>query len=68
MYKQVAAFLLDHPPLDEIGGPITHIIENYRYKLLTKEDAIQMILDDYKNVLSRYIEQSSLLSEFERCR
>jgi len=50
-------FLLDHPPLEEIGGKITGIIEDYRYKLLTKQQAEQQMLREYHPFLSKFIKE-----------
>lgn len=47
----VAIFLLDHPPLDEIGGPITDIIESYRYGTITKDEAIDQMFEKHKSFL-----------------
>ena len=40
----VALFLLENPPLDEIGGPIVDIIEMYRIGALTKNQAVKSII------------------------
>ena len=35
--NEVVIFLLTHPPLEEIGGPIVDTIDLYRNKCLTKK-------------------------------
>lgn len=64
MLEETAAFLLEYPPLDEIGGPITDVIEMYRYGGLEKNQAIAKLVTNFSNFLQRYINQNEELNEF----
>ena len=63
MLKEAAVFLLDCPPLEEIGGPITEVIEMYRYGSLEKTDAITKLVTNFNKFLQKYVEQSNLINE-----
>jgi hypothetical protein len=56
MWEEIAAFLLEIPPIDEIGGKITHVIEQYRSGIIEKQNAIQIIIRDFKRFLEGYVE------------
>lgn len=56
--NDVVAFLLTHPPLEEIGGPIVDTIDLYRNKCLTKKQAITIIKEKYEPYINKYIEQT----------
>ena len=58
MFNTVAIFLLDHPPLEEIGGSAVDVIENYREGFITKEKALVDLLTNHKDFLEKYISQS----------
>ena len=58
MWQDIASFLLEIPPLDEIGGKITSIIEQYRAGVLKKQDAMHIILTDHKRFLEIYAEMN----------
>ena len=63
MWKSIATFLLEVPPIDEIGGKINHIIEQYRAGILKKELAINCIIQNHKKFLENYVETNKLLNE-----
>ena len=48
MLQEAAVFLLDCPPLEEIGGPITEVIEMYRYGSLEKHDAVMRAGEEFR--------------------
>lgn len=60
-YQDVAFFLLQHPPLDEIGGSVVEVVEKHRYGCLTKEEASKIIIQKYKTFLDKYINSSDEL-------
>lgn len=62
MFNTVALFLLEHPPLEEIGGPILDIVENYRDGFITKQKALEDILKNHHNFLENYITQAASIS------
>jgi hypothetical protein len=57
MHETIALFLLKHPPLDEIGGTITDVIEKYRYSSLTKDQALDQMLTLHEPFLVKYAKQ-----------
>jgi hypothetical protein len=62
MFNTVAAFLLEHPPLEEIGGPVLDIIENYREGFITKQKALDDMLNNHQKFLENYITQAVSIS------
>lgn len=62
MWREAAIFLLEVPPIEEIGGSITHTIEQYRAGTINKGTATQILLQEHKNFLEKYIETNELLS------
>jgi hypothetical protein len=58
----VVLFLLNHPPLDEIGGSITDTIELYRNKCITKRQAIALIKEKYQPYINKYAEQAAVIN------
>ena len=63
MHETIALFLLKHPPLDEIGGSITDIIEKYRYGTLTEDNAIERMLTLHEPFLIKYAKQQIELND-----
>jgi len=57
MHETIALFLLKQPPLDEIGGSITDVIEKYRYGTLTEDNAIDRMLTLHEPFLIKYAKQ-----------
>lgn len=57
-YEFVINFLLEHPPIEEIGGPITDTIELYRYGSITKDQATAVILKNFEHVIAKYVYES----------
>lgn len=54
-------FLLDHPPLEEIGGTIVDVIERYRFKTITKQQAEHQMLREHNTYLSKFVKEKELL-------
>ena len=63
MVEQIALFLLDHPPLDEIGGSITNVIEKYRYNSLTKEQALEQMIVLHEPFLIKYSKRQTEIND-----
>ena len=63
MHETIALFLLKHPPLDEIGGSITDVIEKYRYGSLTEDNAIERMLTLHEPFLIKYAKQQIELND-----
>lgn len=62
MWEETALFLLEIPPIDEIGGKITNIIEQYRLGIIPKSAAVQYIILHHKNFIEKYLEMNKILS------
>jgi hypothetical protein len=62
MLKQVAEFLLCTPPLDELTDDIAGVIEKYRYKMLTKSEALEILLQDHEDALQNYLDENLSLN------
>jgi hypothetical protein len=57
-HEAVITFLLDCPPLTEIGGPIVDMVEAYRQNVVTKKKAIELIMKLHKKFIDKYINNS----------
>lgn len=62
MLKQVAEFLLCTPPLQELTDDIAEVIEKYRYKMLTKSEALEILLQDHEDALQSYLDENLSLN------
>jgi len=62
MWEDAATFLLEIPPIDEIGGKLNYIVEQYRSNTITKEMALQTILKNHKRFLENYVEINEMLN------
>lgn len=58
MCKKIVEFLLEVPPIEEIGGQISSIIEQYRAGAIEKENCITRILSDHQPFLHKYIDNN----------
>ena len=63
MAKSVALFLLNHPPLDEIGGTITDVIERYRNNGMTKKEALLEMNTNHAAFLKKYTDEMNTIQE-----
>jgi len=63
MHETIALFLLKHPPLDEIGGSITDVIEKYRYNSISEEQALDQMLTLHEPFLTKYIKQQIQIND-----
>ena len=63
MYQKVAEFLLEVPPLEEIGGKISHVIEQYRAGVLPKKTCLDRVLQDYHYFLQEYIKSTEVIQQ-----
>lgn len=58
MLKQIASFLLCTPPLDELTDELAYIAEKYRFKMLTKKQALDILLNEHEDVLQKYLDRN----------
>lgn len=58
MHKKVVEFLMEAPPLDEIGGEVVHIIEQYRAGIIKKQVCINRILLECCSYVQTYIDNA----------
>jgi hypothetical protein len=58
----ITSFLLEYPPLDEIGGPVTEIIEKYRNGVMSKKEAVNVMNMQFKSFLTKYSERQKELA------
>lgn len=61
MHQNIVEFLLEIPPLDEIGGRIAHIIEQYRAGIIPKGLCIDKILKEHQHFLHEYVTVSDFI-------
>lgn len=61
MLKTTALFLLDTPPLDEISDDLHEVVEKFRYKLLTKKQAIDILTSKHKEKLLKLDAENQVL-------
>lgn len=57
-FKTVSNWLLDHPPLQEVGGFISQIIEGYREGAYTKIHALKILEVEHKEYIEHYIQRA----------
>lgn len=62
MLNQVAEFLLCKPPLEELTDDIAEVIEKYRYKMISKGEALEILLHDHEDVLQNYLDANLSLN------
>jgi hypothetical protein len=48
-----ARFLLDCPPLEEIGNPLVDVIEQYRFQMLTEQQALEILTNKFQKLLQK---------------
>lgn len=59
-FEETALFLLKYPPIDEIGGTIVEVIDQYRYGTITEKQALNIVIDYHKPLLQKYIDRDLL--------
>lgn len=62
-FKAVGEWLLEHPPLQEIGGFISQIIEGYREGAYTKIHALKILEVEHKEFIELYIKRNQQIFE-----
>lgn len=60
--KEVAYFLLTKPPLDELTDDIFNIVERFRYKTLSKNQAAELLIANCEEELNNIIEMNEQLA------
>lgn len=61
MHQEVATFLLKVPPLEEIGGKICHIIEQYRAGILEEHTCLTRILTEHSQYIKDYLNRADAI-------
>jgi dsDNA-binding SOS-regulon protein len=62
MLKQIAYFLLNVPPLDELTDDLAEVVEKYRYKMISKNEALKILLSDHREVLQNLLDENLSLN------
>ena len=62
-HESVACFLLEHSPLNEMNESMATVVENYRFEMLHKQQAIDILVTDFRAHLNKYIKADLELSE-----
>ena len=55
VFRTISIWLLEHPPLAEIGGFTSQIVEGYRQGLYTKIHALKILEVEHKEYIEKYI-------------
>lgn len=63
MVRAAAIFLLINPPLTELPEDIATLVQNFRNKILTKKQALDLMMDHHYLYLEEYVNQNLLLNE-----
>jgi hypothetical protein len=58
VFKTVSLWLLEHPPLQEVGGFISQVIEGYREGAYTKIHALKILEVEHREYIERYIQRA----------
>ena len=61
--KDAIIFLLNHPPLEEIGGSITGVIDQFRSGHITEKQATNIIIEHHKRYVQKYLNGNILMRE-----
>ena len=59
IFQITAEWFLDHPPIEEVGGFISQIIEGYRNGFYTRPHALKIIEAYHADDIQQYIYRSS---------
>lgn len=59
IFQTTVEWFLDHPPIQEVGGFISQVIEDYRHDFYTKEHAVKILEVEHKEYIEKYIYRSS---------
>ena len=59
IFQHTAEWFLEHPPLEEVGGFISQIIEDYRHGFYTKPHALKILEVEHNEYIEHYIYSSS---------
>jgi hypothetical protein len=61
IFQITAEWFLDHPPLEEVGGFVSQVIEGYRDGFYTKPHAMKILEVEHKEYIEKYIHRNSEL-------
>jgi hypothetical protein len=59
IFQITAEWFLDHPPIEEVGGFISQIIEGYRNGFYTRPHALKILEVEHVEYIEQYIHRSS---------
>lgn len=59
IFQITAEWFLDHPPVQEVGGFIAQVIEDYRHGFFTKPHALKILEVEHQDYIEKYIHRSS---------
>lgn len=62
MLETTAEHLLKEVPLEEMDDDFADIVERYRYEMLTEDDAMSILLENFRDELQSIIDMNSKLS------
>ena len=54
--EEVAYFLLTKPPLDELTDGISAVAEKYRYKMWSKTQSAEALIEMYEDKLQEFLD------------
>lgn len=58
MLKDAAIFLLTQPPLEELTDDIACIVEKFRYRSISKSQALQQLTERHRDYLEKFIDDN----------
>ncbi len=59
IFQITAEWFLEHPPLEEVGGFISQVIEGYRNGFYTKPHALKILEVEHQEYIEQYLHRSS---------
>lgn len=62
MIEKTADFLLNVPPIDEISDDLCGVVEKFRYRLLTKKEAMKILLKEHKEKIVKLHEENESIN------
>lgn len=66
-FQEAVEFLIENVPLNEMGTELANLAEMYRYKTITKKQAIELCLTKHKQYINKFVQtKNELLEEFGR--
>lgn len=63
MLRAASIFLLEVPPLEELTDNIASVVEQYRYKMISKKEALDTLITTHKSIIEKYVHENQLIAE-----